>query len=88
MVPVSVVGFEYDKTNKSKSTNYWTEESLKNDWPMVEEEDPDLLCEIDTVHMDVEVVEGSLKPLDVLIKGLEILKGKYYDLRMLLENNY
>lgn len=86
--PVSVVGFEYDRTNKTRSTNYWIEESLQNDWPMVEEEEPDLLCEIDTVHMDVEVVEGSLKPIDVLIKSLEILKSKYYNLRILLENNY
>ncbi|KAF9764468.1 DNA-directed RNA polymerase II subunit RPB3 [Nosema granulosis] len=86
--PVTVVGFEYDRTNKTRSTNYWIEESLQNDWPMVEEEEADLLCDIDTVHMDVEVVEGSLKPVDVLIKGLEILKNKFYNLRNKLENNY
>lgn len=81
--PVSVVGFEYDSGNRSRSTTYWRETDVDNE---CKEEEANLIDEITEVKMCVEVVEGFGRPVDILRKGLEILKGKYETLRNELIN--
>lgn len=75
--PVSTVGFEYDKGNKTRSTNYWRE----GDQDTITEDESDLLAKIDEVEMNVEIVEGFGKPIDILLQALEILKGKFNNLK-------
>lgn len=71
--PVSTVGFEYDKGNKTRSTNFWRE----NDQDTIAEDESDLLVKINEIEMNVEIVEGFGRPLDILVKALEILKNKF-----------
>ncbi|KAK6090950.1 hypothetical protein P3W45_000195 [Vairimorpha bombi] len=81
--PVSVVGFEYDPSNKSRSTTYWKEREFDNEDI---EDESNLIDEITEVKMSVEIVEGFGKPVDILKKGLEIMKKKFSNLREELVN--
>lgn len=76
--PVSVVGYEYDPGNKSRSTTYWKERGFDNEDI---EDESNLIDEITEVKMCVEIVEGFGKPIDTLKKGLEIMKGKFSKLK-------
>ncbi|WUR02552.1 DNA-directed RNA polymerase II subunit RPB3 (RPB3) [Vairimorpha necatrix] len=76
--PVSVISYEYDSGNRSRSTMYWREKDYDNE---EKEEDANLIDEINEVKMCVEVVEGFGRPIEILRKGLEIMKKKFETLR-------
>lgn len=74
--PVSAVTFNYDKRNKHRETNLWFEEDIKSEWPMINQTDDVDWNECMGVEMDVEIVEGSGNPKEILLKALEIFKSK------------
>jgi DNA-directed RNA polymerase II subunit RPB3 len=73
--PVSAIGFEYDRENSRRETNYWFEESVEKEWPGVKQAEPRIGERIESIHMRVEVIEG-FKPIPIVIKALEILRNK------------
>jgi len=74
--PVSAVGFEYDKNNARRETNYWFEQDVEEEWPGVKQDEANPMQKIDEIRMRVEVVEGGLSPVAIVIKALEILREK------------
>ncbi|KAF8528988.1 DNA-directed RNA polymerase, partial [Hysterangium stoloniferum] len=87
--PCSAIAFEYDPHNKLRHTSHWFEQDERAEWPLSEnavEEDPpredepfDFLAKPEKFYMTVETV-GSLKPKEVIIKGLEELQTKLANL--------
>jgi len=87
--PVSAVSFEYDPYNKLRHTSHWFEQDERGEWPLSEnaiEEDPpredepfDFLAKPEKFYITVET-DGSLKPREVITKGLEELQTKLANL--------
>ncbi|KAF8592364.1 hypothetical protein K439DRAFT_1400124 [Ramaria rubella] len=94
--PCSAIAFEYDPHNKLRHTSHWFEQDERGEWPLSEnavEEDPpredepfDFLAKPEKFYMDVETV-GSLKPKEVITKGLEELQTKLANLIHGLKSN-
>ncbi|KAF5108533.1 hypothetical protein DV495_004079 [Geotrichum candidum] len=92
--PVSAIGFEYDPWNKLKHTDYWYEESITDEWPESEnckwEEPPkenepfDYNAKPDNFYFNVETI-GSMKPDDVIVKGIDVLQKKIASIVLALE---
>ena len=85
--PTASIGFEYDPNNKLRHVDYWYENDAKEEWPINERNaewegdaaaadasfDPDAVPS--AFFFDVESV-GTLKPDDIVMKGINILKDK------------
>ncbi|KAI5191886.1 DNA-directed RNA polymerase II subunit RPB3 [Nematocida sp. AWRm77] len=93
--PVTTVGFGYDSSNKFRHTKYWHEQNENAEWPTpwfaeqgTQAQSQEYLCgeEPDTFYFDVEVVRGCLKPMEVLRRGVRILKEKLQTLLSSIEN--
>jgi DNA-directed RNA polymerase II subunit RPB3 len=92
--PVSAIGFEYDPWNKLRHTEYWYEESAEAEWPKSKnadweeppkEGDPfDYNAKPDRFYMSVETI-GSLKPNEVVERGIRVLQGKLAEIVLALE---
>lgn len=79
----AVIGFNYDPRNATRSTNLWHEEDPVKEWPMVNQEPSIDWNEPEEVNMNIEVVEGTTTPNDLLSNALKIMKNKFkaiYDL--------
>lgn len=74
--PVTAVGFEYDRENKTRETEYWCDGDVDREWPMYKQAEPDILSEVRDIDMEIEVVEGVMEPAMVLRSALCILKEK------------
>ncbi|TBU02118.1 subunit RPB3 of DNA-directed RNA polymerase II [Hamiltosporidium tvaerminnensis] len=84
--PVSVVSYEYDKTNKRRDTDLWYEEDIEKEWEGLKQDEPDIGLDITEIEMGVEVIEGVYEPVSVVRAGLDVLKNKVSNLIYLLEN--
>jgi DNA-directed RNA polymerase II subunit RPB3 len=92
--PVAAIGFEYDPWNKLKHTDYWFEEDAEKEWPKSKnadwEEPPkenepfDYNAKADKFYYNVETT-GSLKPNQVVERGIDILQKKLAEIVLALE---
>lgn len=92
--PVSAIGFEYDPWNKLKHTDYWYEVDAEAEWPESDnckwEEPPkenepfDYNAKPDNFYFTVETI-GSMKPDEVVKKGIEVLQKKVASIVLALE---
>ncbi|KAL6949044.1 45 kDa subunit of RNA polymerase II [Hanseniaspora vineae] len=81
----SAIEFEYDPWNKLKHTDYWYEQSAKEEWPKSKncdfEDEPnddepfDYNAEPNNFYMNVETV-GGLTPDQVVLRGIRVLQDK------------
>lgn len=74
--PVTAVGFEYDKGNRTRDTEYWSGDGVEKEWPMCREEDADVLGDVREIDMEIETVEGVMEAETALCRALVILKEK------------
>lgn len=93
--PVTTVAFGYDSDNKFRHTKYWHEQNQNAEWPAPWFAEPGSQAQSeeylgdegpDTFHFNVEVVRGCLKPMEVLKRGVRILKEKFQALYSALED--
>jgi DNA-directed RNA polymerase II subunit RPB3 len=92
--PVAAIGFEYDPWNKLRHTDYWYEESIEDEWPKSKnadweeppkENDPfDYTAKADKFYFNVETI-GSLKPNEVVERGIGVLQTKLAEIVLALE---
>lgn len=75
-VPVTVVGFNYDSRNKLRGTNLWLENDVQKEWPGINQTETREWGEAQCVELDIEVVEGSCRPREVLRAALDVFKVK------------
>lgn len=74
--PVAAVRFIYDKNNATRSTNLWCEEDVRREWPMINQESMTDWNDVSEVEMDIEVVEGTYNPRELLLNALKIFRDK------------
>lgn len=93
--PVSTVAFGYDSDNSLKHTKYWHEQDINSEWPvpwfakagtLPQSEKYLHSKEPDKFFFNVEVIRGCLKPMEVLVQGIRILKDKFKKVKDSLED--
>lgn len=92
--PCSAIAFEYDPWNKLRHTDFWYEENAEAEWPRSKnadweeppkENDPfDYNAKPDKFYVNVESI-GSMRPNDIVTKGMEVLMRKVANIVMAIE---
>ncbi len=83
--PAAIVSFSYDKRNATRATSLWYEEDPVKEWPKVNQEPNIDWKDPDDIEMNIEVVEGTYKPKDLLVSALNILRNKFQSILELAE---
>ncbi|EIJ88857.1 DNA-directed RNA polymerase II subunit RPB3 [Nematocida parisii] len=93
--PVSTVAFGYDEDNSLRHTKFWHEKSINKEWPApwfsdkstpAQSEEYVHSADPSKFYFNVEVVKGSLKPMEVLSRAVQVLKDKLKHVRDALED--
>ncbi|KAI5136687.1 DNA-directed RNA polymerase II subunit RPB3 [Nematocida ausubeli] len=92
--PVATVAFGYDEDNSLRHTKFWHEKDINSEWPKpwfagesasAQSETYKHSTEPKKFHFNVEVIKGSLKPMEVLSQAVKVLKDKLKHVRDALE---
>lgn len=74
--PVALVKFVYDPRNATRDTKLWCEEDPHREWPSINQDPTVDWADVNSVAMDVEVVETAMAPELVLLEALKIFREK------------
>lgn len=91
--PVTAVAFGYDGDNRLRHTKYWHEQTVNEEWPTpwfneegVAQTQEAEHNEPNRFYFNVEVVRGCLSPMEVLTRGIAVLREKFQQIRDGLED--